>query len=86
MRRKHDLRQKKHIPLEISYRGKPDSVNVRCSCGYVDLVATWYIGHEMAKASGVRTLGEWHYMIVAITRYLQSIHPATSDFIAQGEV
>lgn len=75
IRRKHDLRQKQHIPLSIEYRGKADSANVPCSCGYVDLVAVWYTGEDLAKVTGVRDPGAWWSLIKAIAMYLASIHP-----------
>lgn len=75
IRHKHDLRQKLHIPLSIEYRGKADSANVLCSCGYVDLIAVWFTGDKLANTRGFGTAKAWQDLVDGITKYLESIHP-----------
>lgn len=70
IRRKHNRSAKLHVPLSIQYRGKPDSAEIECSCGYVDLVATWYTGAEMERTSGVRTEAEWDNLLRAVEHFL----------------
>jgi hypothetical protein len=41
-RRKHNRSRKVHYPELIEYRGKSDSADVHCSCGFIDIVAVWY--------------------------------------------
>lgn len=72
IRRKHDLRKKTHVPFEIQYRGKPDSALVVCSCGYVDLVATWYTGRAMHQKTGVRTEHQWNSIMMAVELFLEA--------------
>lgn len=37
-----DIHDEGHVPTQITFRGKPDSFFMACSCGKIECVGTWW--------------------------------------------